>query len=101
MILLTEAAKIVEHQLQNVLTDPLVSFSTLFASFLKGKGILYMQCFVDDQNHFNDIINLDSVKENGFHAKMFCWAVTGSYALEPDAAPIAVCFLLFNGAWFI
>jgi hypothetical protein len=85
-----------ERQLQQALADSSMSFSTLVINFLKGKGIPCKQRFADARIHFNDIINLDAVEEEGFRAKIFCWAVTGSYALEPNAAPISVCFLLFN-----
>jgi hypothetical protein len=92
-LIISSPAPILQIQLQNALADPLATFSVLLVDFFKGAGIPCKELFDDATIHFNDIIDLDLITDDGFRSKMFCWAATGSSTLEPDGARIEVYFL--------
>jgi len=78
------------EQLQHSQSNPNGSFTSLFTDFLKGSGIPCPALFDDAKNHFNKIIDLRQADAEGFRAKMFCWAVTGSCDREQGAPDIKV-----------
>jgi hypothetical protein len=71
------------------------TFSSLLIDFLKGSGIPLPQLFAEAKQHFNLIINLENVNNNGFQAWMFCWASTGSCDRASNAPHISVSSISF------
>ena len=64
-----------------------------FWGFFRVKGYLVQTYLL--HVHFPSVINLSCIEEDGFQAKHFCWASTGTYKLELDASDIQVnpvCF---------
>lgn len=53
-------------------------FTSLVTDFLKGSGVPCPHQFDEAKVYFNKIVDLDQINANGFRARMFCWAVTGS-----------------------
>ncbi len=66
------------------------TFDSLLTSFLKGSGIPCPSLFYGVRDHFNSIIDLSCIDDDGFRARTFCWAATGSCERAVDAASISV-----------
>jgi hypothetical protein len=71
-------------------TGQRVTFSSLLTDYLQGSGIPIPDLFADVVHHFNPIIDLRNVTDEGFRSRMFCWATTGSCDRALDASPIMV-----------
>ena len=72
------------------LSDPSLSLATVFMDFLRGKGAPCPQRLSTISVHFPDIVDLSRIGEEGFRAKHFCWAASGTYERELGASPIKV-----------
>lgn len=70
------------------------TFDSLITAFLKGSGTPRPSAFSSVTDHFNPIINLRNINDDGFRARMFCWATTGSSERASDASPIMVDHIL-------
>jgi hypothetical protein len=68
--------------------DTFTSFASLLIDFLKGSGIPCPGRFEEAKGHFNKIVDLRQTDAEGFRAKMFCWATTGSCDREQGAPDI-------------
>ena len=75
------------------LSSPLLSLATVIIDFLHGRGAPCPQCLSVVSVHFPAIINLSCIGEDGFRAKHFCWAATGTYEWELGAPLIKVQFV--------
>jgi len=88
--------------LRSQLEDALVNtrngnptFLSLLTNFFQGSGIPIPELFEDAQQHFNPIVDIRNVNDEGFQAHMFCWATTGSCEIASDASRISVHNSLF------
>ena len=72
------------------LGDPLSSLRTIFLEFLRGKGVPCPQLLSAVTAHFPRVVDMSRVGEDGFRAKHFCWAATGTYERELGAPQIKV-----------
>ena len=71
-------------------SNPTLTYETLFTDFLKGYGIPCPTHFATVAGTFNSIIDLSQVNSPGFWSHMFNLAATGSPLLDVIADPIAV-----------
>ena len=105
-------AKANRNNLENIwhaLGDLSLSLKTVFLDFLWGKGVPCPQLFSIVSVHFPDVVDLSHVGEDGFCAKYFCWATTGTYEQELGAPLIQVnllnlhicCYSSFFQVWFV
>ena len=72
------------------LGDPLSSLRTIFLEFLRSKGVPCPQLLSAVTAHFPRVVDMSRVGEDGFRAKHFCWAATGTYEWELGAVQIKV-----------
>ena len=75
------------------LSSPLLSLATVIIDFLCGRGAPCPWHLSMVSVHFPTIINLSHIGEDGFRAKHFFWAATGTYERELGAPPIKVQFV--------
>lgn len=80
--------------------DHEATFGSLLTSFLQGSGIPSTSLFASVRDHFNPIVDLSAIGDEGFRARMFCWATTGSCERARDASPISVCHELCHSFYF-
>ena len=78
------------NQLRIAIPDGQTTFESLLILFLKGNGIPCPGLFAEAKIYFNRLVDLSTIKEDGFRSRMFCWAATGSCDREPDASRIMV-----------
>ena len=76
--------------IRQALGDPSLSLTTIFLDFLRGKGAPCPQLLSAISVHFPSVVDLSRVEEDGFRAKYFCWAATGTYERELGAPQIKV-----------
>lgn len=74
----------------NILNDTGSDFASLLTDFLKGSGVPCPDLFDDAKVHFSNLVDLSQIHNDGFRARMFCWAVTGSCDREQGASPLTV-----------
>jgi len=63
----------------------------LFEHFLQGIGIPSKSHFEDTQQHFTGYIDLSGIDKELFHLWVFCWALTGSPAVDFGSSGLRVC----------
>ena len=71
-------------------SNPTLTYETLFTDFLRGYGIPCPTHFAAVAGTFNSIIDLSQVNSPAFRSRMFNLAATGSPLLDVTADPIAV-----------
>jgi hypothetical protein len=49
--------------------------------------------FAEAKTHFNRLVDLSKIEEDGFRSRVFCWAATGSCDREPNVSRILVCYV--------
>ena len=82
-LLIRDASAEKQSLLQATLSsNEAVTFKSLLVDFLKGKGAPDPSIFVDGPNHFDRVVDLDGIDDDGFRSRMFCWAATGSIEQE-------------------
>ena len=94
-LMVTEAHWSDLETIQQALGDTSLLLKAMFLGFLQGKGVPCPNLFSAISVHFPSVIDLSHIEEDGFWAKHFCWASTGTYKLELDASDIQVnpaCF---------
>lgn len=74
------------------LSNDQTSFQDLFKTFLRGAGNPCPQQFAEMKIHFSDLVDLSQVNDEGFRARIFCWAASGSFDREPNSPQIKVSF---------
>lgn len=78
--------------IRQALGDPSLSLTTILLDFLRGKGAPCPHLLSAVSVHFPSIVDLSHIDEDGFRAKHFCWAATGTCERELGASQIQVCF---------
>lgn len=76
--------------IRQALGDPSLSLTTIFIDFLRGKGAPCPRLLSAVSVHFPSVVDLSRIGEDGFRAKHFCWAATGTYERELGAPQIKV-----------
>ena len=76
--------------IRQALGDPSLSLTKVFLDFLRGKEAPCPQHLSAASIYFPNVIDLSRIGEEGFRAKHFCWAATGSYEWELGVSPIKV-----------
>lgn len=73
-----------------------LSFRTIFTEFLKGKGIPCPGLFHESRHLMSPIVDLDTVEEEGFRARMWWWAMTGVPSVEVGCitSEVRICGIL-------
>ena len=82
--------------IRQALGDLSLSLTTVFLDFLHKKGTPCPWLFSSARIHFPDIVDLSCIGEDGFQAKHFCWAVTGTYKQEFGSSQIKVGDLIHS-----
>ena len=83
-------------ELRSAIADQDASFSSLLTDFLEGSGVPCPQLFEDAKIHFDPIVDLETINNDGFRSRIFCWVSSGSCDRQTDAPRITVSFLCFN-----
>ena len=88
-----------QSQLQHAmvaLNDLGANFTSLVTDFLQGSGVPCPHLFDEAKIYFNKIVDLSQIDADGFRARMFCWAATGSSDQEQSAPQIKVSTVEFS-----
>jgi len=62
----------------------------LFERFLQGTGIPSKLHFEDAQQHFTGYVDLSAIDKESFRPRVFCWALTGSPAVDFGSSGLRV-----------
>lgn len=89
-VIFTEPPVSFRNRFRALTNDNEATFRSLFESFMEGAGVPNTHLFSQAKAHFNDAVDLTRVDEEGYRARMFSYAATGSFDRESDSPRISV-----------
>lgn len=88
----TEPSLSLRNRLRVVLDNDEATYRTLIENFMGATGVPNRGLFDEAKAHFNAAVDLTLIDEDGYRAKQFCYASTGSYEREMELGKISVSF---------